>query len=58
MSVAALYLHLRARGLKLALVDRPECPDSYMISIRGLKRLEPDDSEQPTTSGLLLPTTL
>jgi len=43
--------------LKLALVDRPECPDSYMISIRGLKHLEPDDSEQPTTGGWPAPTT-
>jgi len=45
MSAAALYLHLRALGLELVPVQRPEHPDGCVIRLRGLHRLEPVERE-------------
>jgi hypothetical protein len=47
MNTAALYLHLRALGLCLEVVDRPERGDDRKIKTSGLKNLSPrDDARQ------------
>jgi len=43
---AALYLHLRALGLELAEVERPEHPDGRVVRVCGLARLEPGERER------------
>jgi hypothetical protein len=46
MSGAALYLHLQALGLELALAQQSEHPDGYVVRTWGLADLEPGDAEQ------------
>jgi hypothetical protein len=43
---AALYLHLRALGLRLVLADQPEDPTGYAIRAYGLGCLEPGERER------------
>jgi hypothetical protein len=46
MSAAALYLHLRALELKLALVDKPEDPTGFVIRTNGLEGRPDDESRR------------
>ena len=46
MSAAALFLHLTARGLTLAAEQQPEHPDSYVVRVWGIGRLDPDQRER------------
>jgi hypothetical protein len=48
VSAAALYLHLRGLGMRLAVLDRPDHPDGsgYGLRVMGLKPLRESEQER------------